>query len=302
MDGAFLRFSRDGQQHTVALPTGPFALGRADGNDLSFPQDHAISSRHAVIEQQANDWLIRDLNSTNGTYVNGNEISGEQVLGSGDSIQLGQTQLAFHVAAAGQDAVATAPPGRYLDVTEEWEGAAAPGPAQPTRQPQAQAARQPLPQAWPGPGQPSLDSYARPAAERDVRIPAPKVSPPPPQQAERGHGQVRGTARSVLVRKDQNDRDVLSFRIERYDSVGNRLPPVGAEFAGYQAGQLGDGDEVEASGRWSHGTLRATKVTNLSTGAQVRGMSGFSKVVLAIFFALICAFILGIALSVVFAG
>jgi hypothetical protein len=106
----------------------------------------------------------------------------------------------------------------------------------------------------------------------------------------------------VVVRKDQNDRDLLSFRIERYDPAGNRLPPVGAEFAGYQAGQLSDGDEVEVAGRWSRGTLRATRVTNLSTGAQVRGMSGLSKVALAIIYTLVCAFILGIALSVVFAG
>lgn len=295
MDGAFLRFSRDGQLQTVVLRSGPFTLGRAGDNDLSFPQDHAISGRHAVIEQQANDWLIRDLDSTNGTSVNGNEISGQQVLGPGDSIQLGQTQLAFHVTAAGQDTVATAPPGGYLDVTEEWEGAASPrGPAQSARQPQAQATWQP--QARPGPGQASPDGYARPAAVRGVR------APPPSEQPARGHGQVRGTARSVLVRKDQNDRDVLSFRIERYDSVGNRLPPVGVELAGYQGGQLGDGDEVEVSGRWSHGTLRAAKVTNLSTGAQVRGMSGCTKVALVIVFALICAFILAIALSVVFAG
>jgi FHA domain len=309
VDGAFLEFSRDGQQHTVALRPDRLTLGRAGGNDLSFPQDGQVSGQHAVIEQQADDWVIRDLGSTNGTRVNGHKISGPRVLGSGDSILLGQTQLTFRAVSPARDQLAAAPPAGYLDVTEEWGSeergstAAPRAAAPPAHQPQAPATwpQQPQPQpVKPDPGQASPDGSARPvAAAPDVRDPAPAAGPTARQQSTRGHGHIRGTTRNVQVRKGQNDYNVLSFRVERYDSVGNRLPPVGAELAGYRSGQLSDGDDVEVSGRWSGGTLRAARVTNLSTGAQVRGMSGCSKVALAIVYTLVCLFFAGIIIAII---
>jgi hypothetical protein len=104
------------------------------------------------------------------------------------------------------------------------------------------------------------------------------------QQVMRGRGSVRGIARGVGVRQSGTS-SILSFRVERYDGMGNRLPPVGAELIGLVTGELSDGEEVEVFGRWSHGTLKATKITNLSTGAQVGGVSGPVKLTVRASFA-----------------
>lgn len=94
---------------------------------------------------------------------------------------------------------------------------------------------------------------------------------------------VRGTARAVQQRSTggQVSTEVLSFRLERYDSKGERLRPVPVVLRGNMivggsriAGQLNDGDEVEVRGVLQDGTLRAEAVVNLTTGAELRSRSG----------------------------
>jgi pSer/pThr/pTyr-binding forkhead associated (FHA) protein len=298
VDKAFLEFSRGGHREMIAMDSGRFTLGRASGNDLGFPEDGTVSGQHAVIEQQADGWLIRDLDSVNGTSVNGQKISGPQMLGSGDSILLGQTQLAFCVVRPEQSPVAPPPPSGYLDITEEWGRAATPSvPAQPAGPTQDVAARQLPQQPVPGSGHGSpVGAEQQRAWAPDARTSLPKGGTVGRQQARRGHGRVRGTARGVHVRQGSN---ILSFRVERYDVVGNRLPPVGAELVGFQTGELGDGEDVEVSGRWSHGTLQATKIINLSTGAQVRGASGPARAAILVIFALVLTFVAVITIVII---
>lgn len=94
---------------------------------------------------------------------------------------------------------------------------------------------------------------------------------------------VRGTARAVQQRSSggQVSTEVLSFRLERYDSKGERLRPVPVVLRGNMivggsriAGQLNDGDEVEVRGVLQDGTLRADAVVNLTTGAHLSSRSG----------------------------
>jgi hypothetical protein len=60
---------------------------------------------------------------------------------------------------------------------------------------------------------------------------------------------------------------VLTFRVEQYDEVGNRRDPVLVEMrALHISGRVDDGDEVEVTGRWRRGVLHATRVRT-STGA-----------------------------------
>lgn len=77
-----------------ARAIGPFLLsnpvmtvGRANSNDLVLP-DLSISKQHAQISQDARGWRVADLNSTNGTWVNG-ERSPQRKLKSGDELRMG---------------------------------------------------------------------------------------------------------------------------------------------------------------------------------------------------------------------
>ena len=67
--------------------------GRASGNEIPLPYP-SVSNRHCIFVLSGPDIVLRDLNSSNGTYVNGEAIS-EVVLRPGDLIQLGNVQIKF---------------------------------------------------------------------------------------------------------------------------------------------------------------------------------------------------------------
>ena len=77
------------------------SIGRARTNDLSLGYDHQVSSRHAQIICEYNNFFIEDLGSTNNTYVNGFEINSRTELNSNDKIQIGSTVLIFAKKATG---------------------------------------------------------------------------------------------------------------------------------------------------------------------------------------------------------
>ena len=68
-------------------------VGRAPGNEIPLPYP-SISNRHCIFIQSGPDIVLRDLNSSNGTYVNG-EIISEVILRPGDLIQAGSVQIKF---------------------------------------------------------------------------------------------------------------------------------------------------------------------------------------------------------------
>lgn len=88
-------------------------VGKAEANDVSLPGDDTISRLHAVFERYAAGWCVRDLGSTNGTFVNGERIWAERPLRHGDEVRVGSTRMIYRADdVAGSDAtVATeAPP------------------------------------------------------------------------------------------------------------------------------------------------------------------------------------------------
>jgi pSer/pThr/pTyr-binding forkhead associated (FHA) protein len=80
-----------------SFPTGPVPLtiGRADDNDVDLGKDEFASAHHARIEAQRDGVWILDLNSTNGTFVNGSRLDGRRPLKEGDVVRVGDTELRF---------------------------------------------------------------------------------------------------------------------------------------------------------------------------------------------------------------
>lgn len=70
---------------------GPMTIGRGQGCNVAMPKDTFASSVHGRVYEHSNSWFVEDLDSTNGTFVNGKKISGPQVIVSGDRLQIGQT-------------------------------------------------------------------------------------------------------------------------------------------------------------------------------------------------------------------
>ena len=68
--------------------------------------------RLLTVERFGDTWVVRDLGSRNGTFVNGERIIGERALHSGDEILLGRLRLLFQGPATGKEtaAIAQAPP------------------------------------------------------------------------------------------------------------------------------------------------------------------------------------------------
>ena len=75
------------------LNSAPVTVGRGGQNDLVLDGDEFASARHARIELRGDGVWVQDLDSTNGTYVNGSRVAGAQRLGAGDVLRVGETDL-----------------------------------------------------------------------------------------------------------------------------------------------------------------------------------------------------------------
>jgi hypothetical protein len=75
------------------INSAPVTLGRGGQNDLVLADDDFASARHARIEVRGDGVWVQDLESTNGTYVNGTRVAGAQRLDAGDVLRVGATDL-----------------------------------------------------------------------------------------------------------------------------------------------------------------------------------------------------------------
>jgi|GraSoiStandDraft_12_1057312.scaffolds.fasta_scaffold365832_2 hypothetical protein len=75
------------------LNSAPVTVGRGGQNDLVLEGDEFASARHARIEVRGDGAWVQDLDSTNGTYVNGARVAGAQRLDAGDVVRVGETDL-----------------------------------------------------------------------------------------------------------------------------------------------------------------------------------------------------------------
>jgi pSer/pThr/pTyr-binding forkhead associated (FHA) protein len=82
-----------GEGDEFLLDSAPVTVGRGGQNDLVLDGDEFASARHARIEPRGDGVWVQDLDSTNGTYVNGSRVAGAQRLGPGDVLRVGETDL-----------------------------------------------------------------------------------------------------------------------------------------------------------------------------------------------------------------
>jgi pSer/pThr/pTyr-binding forkhead associated (FHA) protein len=144
-----------GQRLFVKTPV--VNIGRAEYNDLVIP-DESVSTTHAKLQRREGVWVLVDLDSTNGTFVDGERVAGEAPLAPGATIRLGDVALVFEPT---DDAAGVAKGGgtKMMDMMK-----AAPSPPAPAPAP-APAKAKPKPSPRPAPkGAPKRPSP--PAAEQ----------------------------------------------------------------------------------------------------------------------------------------
>jgi hypothetical protein len=107
MPGQFQLTMRSGPNPgtVYALDGDLLSIGRDSSNEISV-NDAEISRRHARLMFQGGKYVLEDMGSTNGTFVNGQRLTGPRVLKSGEVISLGE-QIVFVYEAVDSDPGAT---------------------------------------------------------------------------------------------------------------------------------------------------------------------------------------------------
>lgn len=76
----------------IPLGGAPVMIGRAEDSTLVLTDDYA-STRHARLSPRDGMWLLEDLGSTNGTYVNRTKVTGPMPVPVGTAIRIGRTVI-----------------------------------------------------------------------------------------------------------------------------------------------------------------------------------------------------------------
>ncbi len=106
--GTLTAWLYDGQRQ-IPVRSARFSMGRALDNDLVL-EGVGVSRHHAQVEHRHNRYILRDLNSTHGTLVNGQPIQ-EVLLRDGDTITVGGQRLTFRLIAPASNDDPTLPSG-----------------------------------------------------------------------------------------------------------------------------------------------------------------------------------------------
>jgi len=161
------------QRFPVRTPV--FNIGRADYNDIVLP-DPSVSTAHAKLQRREGVWVVVDLDSTNGTFVDGERVKGESPLAPGTLLRFGDIQLVFEPS---DDALGMVR-GGGTQVMKDFSAVAPPS-AAPSRA---------SPPAPPSPSRPRPPAKGRPASKRPAAQQVPE---------QRGKGCRKGAAILLLA-------------------------------------------------------------------------------------------------------
>jgi adenylate cyclase len=161
-------FGQEGQTELDLTPVN--TLGRHPNNSIQL-LDRIVSKEHCVVEQRGGRWILRDLGSLNGTYINDQRVSGEAMLQHGDQLSLGNTRAIF------QDLPPAPGTSQGLGPAQVPQPATHGGPPSVFRAP-TPAPGQPFPGAGP---MPALNPNAVPPLPHTGHAPHPPQGPQGPQ-------------------------------------------------------------------------------------------------------------------------
>jgi S1-C subfamily serine protease len=138
--------------HRDVFDKSYIGIGRHPLSDLRFDAENDLdaSTRHAAIVKTGTTFVLRDLGSTNGTYVNGEKLVGERTLNDGDALRFGVhgPEVSFHILRDEGEVI-----------IEAVHAPAPPGPVRepaPTKRPEAPKAAAPAAAAPSGPSKTSV--------------------------------------------------------------------------------------------------------------------------------------------------
>src|SRR5687768_9799852 len=100
---------KGGAQRRMEFDKNEVTIGRVQGNDIILPKGN-VSKRHSRIVLKDNRFIVVDLKSTNGTYVNGRKITSPLVVKAGDKIYIGDFILTLEEGQAAYDEPMATPP------------------------------------------------------------------------------------------------------------------------------------------------------------------------------------------------
>ena len=99
---AWTDLSTGALQEYVLLEGATATIGRSGVNDICIPERH-VSRRHAVINYRDGIFMISDLGSANGTFVNDQRLVDPFPLASGDAIRLFVPELSFSAVVSAEE-------------------------------------------------------------------------------------------------------------------------------------------------------------------------------------------------------
>lgn len=83
----------------VHLVYGEVTVGRGQGNTV-IVSGRSVSKKHAQFVPEKTGWLVEDLGSTNGLFVNGSRIAGQVSLNDGDVVAIGEAKFRYELVPA----------------------------------------------------------------------------------------------------------------------------------------------------------------------------------------------------------
>ncbi len=226
-------------------------IGRHPDNDIVLQNDRAISGHHAVIITIMSDSFLEDLDSTNGTVVNGKQI-GKHPLSNGDLVQIGRHNLKYE--------------GKVTDYDEDFEKTMILKPSEILAATGSSAGSAP-----PAPSAPPINEPATIAGASDASGPAPTAvvhqSPAPPSAPARpplGKVQVLSGANAgkelqltkalTTLGKPGVQVAAITRRVDGYYIVhvgppnAPVRPKVNDQMISTQAQKLAEADKIEIAG------------------------------------------------------